>query len=403
MLEGTLSGSTGASFQLNGQVENGIGYGTCAGTEGIVYFEAYAEGDDLTLSLVEPDEWGAPDYNKARYLQFKKSELGQESSVTGAITGALGLGAAGSQEGSQSSTAGATESGSGGGSSYSGNSNTSMESSSSSMEGNIGATGSSTVTENEVGDPSWGIKFGLPEGWVQKQSPEGAIVGHNTIAGMVLVMPHMSRNMNEMQAEMEKGLQEEGSYMILNGNLEFLLQNILSGDFSGVADGTQVKARGFGILSPNGGGAYLIAVSTPDKLGQELIGAAEAMINSVQYFKVDVDDLIQHFAGNWTHHSSNTSTWICFCPDGSYSEQYESSYSGDFNDGAGNYTGDWNAMSQDSEQGRWTVRGNKDSGTIIVKLANGNEINYQYQVHIEDGQKYFREYRFNGDFYSKSK
>ena len=59
-------------------------------------------------------------------------------------------------------------------------------------------------------------------------------------------------------------------------------------------------------------------------------------------------------------------------------------------------------MGQDSDRGRWTVRGNKDAGTIIVKLANGNEIYYEYQVHIENGQKYYREYRFNGDFYSKS-
>ena len=59
-------------------------------------------------------------------------------------------------------------------------------------------------------------------------------------------------------------------------------------------------------------------------------------------------------------------------------------------------------MNQDSERGRWTVRGTKDSGTIIVKLANGNEIYYEYKVHIEKGEKYFREYWFNGNHYRKS-
>ena len=97
-LTGTLSGSTGASFTLSGQVENNIGYGTCSGTEGSVFFEAYVDGDDLTLSLVEPDQWGAPDYNQSQYLQFKKKKTGEAGTATGAVTGALGLGAAGSEE-----------------------------------------------------------------------------------------------------------------------------------------------------------------------------------------------------------------------------------------------------------------------------------------------------------------
>jgi hypothetical protein len=230
---------------------------------------------------------------------------------------------------------------------------------------------------------------------------EGAIVGHNTIPGMVLVIPHMSGSIQEMQAEMQQGIQEEGSYLMLAGALQQQAQNVLAGDYSGIADGTQVKARGFGILSPNGGGAYLIAVSTPDKLGQELIGAATSMVNSVQYFKVDVSGLIQHFAGTWARFSTNTSTWITFHPDGRYEDQYEAAYSGDFTDGAGNLTGNWGATGQDSDQGRWTVRGNKDSGTIIVKKANGEEIYYEYRVHAENGRKYYHEYYFNGDFYSK--
>jgi hypothetical protein len=254
-----------------------------------------------------------------------------------------------------------------------------------------------------VGDPAWGLKFKLPQGWIKQQSASGAVVGHNTIAGMILVIPHMSQNLQEMQAEMMKGIQEEGSYLTPAGGLQTVSQNVLAGDYSGMANGTQVKARGFGVLSPNGGGAYLIALSTPDKLGQDLVGAAQAMVQSVQYFKVDVGDLVQHFAGNWSNFTSNTSTWICFCPDGTYSEQYESSYSGNFNDGSGNNTGYWGTAGQDSDRGRWTVRGNKDAGTIIVRLANGKEIYYEYQVFVERGEKFYSEYLFNGNHYAKSK
>jgi hypothetical protein len=414
VVQGTLSGSTGASFQLSGQVDNGIGYGTCTGAEGSVFFEAYADGEDLTLSLIEPDQYGAPNYDQARYLPFKKTGTGQSGGpgpATGAVTGAPGLGATGSGGTGSGGpgSAGPAQGGTGqGGTGYQNQAATGYQNNPSGYQSQAGgpatgSAGSSSIGANEVGDPAWGLKFKLPQGWIKQQSASGAVVGHNTIAGMILVIPHMSQNLQEMQAEMMKGIQEEGSYLTPAGGLQTVSQNVLAGDYSGMANGTQVKARGFGVLSPNGGGAYLIALSTPDKLGQDLVGAAQAMVQSVQYFKVDVGDLVQHFAGNWSNFTSNTSTWICFCPDGTYSEQYESSYSGNFNDGSGNNTGYWGTAGQDSDRGRWTVRGNKDAGTIIVRLANGKEIYYEYQVFVERGEKFYSEYLFNGNHYAKSK
>lgn len=377
-LKGTLSGSTGASFTLSGQVESGIGYGTCSGAEGTVFFEASSDGDDLTLSLVEADQFGAPDYNQAQYLQFKKTKTVQGGTKTGAVTGALGLGAGSTSTGNRTAA---------GSSGYQ----------------DTGSSGAASVGEDEVGDPSWGIKFGLPQGWIKQQNMEGAIVGHNTIAGMVLVTPHMAQDLQEMQAEMLQGIQEEGSYLSPSGGIEQVSGNVLAGEYSGIADGTQVKARGYGILSPNGGGAYLIAVTTPDMLGNELVGAAESMLNSVQFFKVDAGDLMQHFAGHWSRHSQHADMYMSFYPDGTYAEQTDISASGDFTDGAGNWTGGWSAAGGDKGQGRWTVRGNKDQGTIIVKMNDGNEYYYEYRVHIEDGYKYYNEYYFNGEFYHRSK
>jgi hypothetical protein len=83
--------------------------------------------------------------------------------------------------------------------------------------------------------------------------------------------------------------------------------------------------------------------------------------------------------------------------DGTYDEKYESGYSGDLSGG-----GNWNAYGAENAKGRWTVRGNRDQGTIIVIMANGEEIYYEYRVHEERGQKYYGEYLFNGKLYSKS-
>jgi hypothetical protein len=79
-------------------------------------------------------------------------------------------------------------------------------------------------------------------------------------------------------------------------------------------------------------------------------------------------DLAMHFAG----------TWMTFHPGGTYSDEYEASYSGNLTDGSGNVTGDWETMGQDS----------------------GKEVYYEYRVNLKDGRKYYWENYFNGDFFS---
>ena len=367
VLEGTLSSSSGTSFNLKGQIENGIGAGTCSDDEGSVFFEIYYIEGDLTFSLIEPDANNEPDYDKAQYLVFEKStEIGSPQATpspqaTGIVAGKLGI---------QPNTNTATPSVTPAISQTPANSPTPSNTS-------AGTQGNSSIGQGEVGDPSWGFKFTPPAGWVHQQSGEGVILGHNTIAGMILVIPHMSENMQQMQQEMMQGLQEGGSYLSPSRTLQNTSQNVLTGDYAGIMDGTQVKARGFGILSPNGGGAYLIAVSTPEGLSDDLVGAAEAITRNIQYFKVDVSDLARHFAGTWSHFTTNTSTWITFYPDGSYSDEYEAAYSGNLTDGAGTQTGNWGTMGQDSGRGSWPVRGTKDAGTIIVSQANGEEVYYK--------------------------
>jgi len=391
LLAGTLSSSSGATFKLQGQIENGIGAGTCSDDGGSVFFEVYYIEGDLTFSLIEPDANNEPDYDKAQYLVFEKSNETSSPQATDMVAGKLGIQPLSQPPATiQNLAPNQTPA-------------VSQNPANSPMPSNpyAGTQGSSSIGQGEVGDPSWGFKFTPPAGWVHQMTGEGVILGHNTIAGMILVIPHMSENMQQMQQEMMQGLQEGGSYLSPSGALQNTAQNILSGDYAGAMDGTQVKARGFGILSPNGGGAYLIAVSTPEGLSGDLVGAAEAITRNMQYFKVDVSDLARHFAGTWSHFTTNTSTWMTFHPDGSYSDDYEASYSGNLTDGAGTQTGNWGTAGQQSGRGRWTVRGTKDAGTIIVRKANGEEVYFEYRVNQKDGRKYYWEYYFNGDFYMK--
>ena len=266
-----------------------------------------------------------------------------------------------------------------------------------------GATASPDIGPGEVGDPNMGFKFKLPTGWKAGKVEGKIILGHDTIAGMVVVMPHMAASFQEVQAQMQSGLSEEGVQLALTGALQPLGSNAVAGEYSGIADGQAVKARGIGTFSPHGGGAYIVALTVPDKYGPQLSSIADAVAQSMVYFKVDVSELVRHFAGTWASYANNTLSNMTLAPDGRYFDRYESSYSGDFTNELGDVTGNWGAVGQDKNQGRWTVRGNKQQGVIIVTSQDGTVRELQYRVFVEKGETYWREYIINGSHYIKQK
>jgi hypothetical protein len=253
----------------------------------------------------------------------------------------------------------------------------------------------------EVGGASWGFTFVPPEGWVSQVTTDWILLGHNSIAGLIIIMPHQAQSIAQMQMEMKEGLQEEGTNLQLSGSINTLKENSLIGDYEGYLDGTVAKAKCIGVLSPNGGGAYIIAASTPEMYSESLVNAAKEVAGNMTFIKMGTTELVNHFAGKWTTFTTNTSTDIYLYPNGVYSEYYEASYSGGFEDGGTN-TGNWGANNQSNDTGKWTVRGSIEKGTIIIDMQNGEQYTIEYQVHVENGQTYYGEYWFNGSLYSKT-
>ena len=163
------------------------------------------------------------------------------------------------------------------------------------------------VLADEVGDSNWGFKFRPPEGWKSQKTAEYIILGHDTVAGAIFVLPHMEAGAQEVRAEMQSGLSDEGVQLFPTGAIEAFGSNAFAGEYAGIFDGQQVKARGIGTSSPYGGGAYIVALTTPDKYGPQLSGAADAIANAMRYIKVDVSSLVRHFSGTWRSSTSNTS------------------------------------------------------------------------------------------------
>ncbi|MFC1715615.1 SHOCT domain-containing protein [Candidatus Poribacteria bacterium] len=264
-----------------------------------------------------------------------------------------------------------------------------------------GMAASSTISAGEVGDANWGFKFRPPAGWKFQKTNEYILLGHDTIAGAIFVLPHMEESLQAVQTEMQGGLSEEGVQLFPTGVVQPFGSNAFAGEYAGIADGQQVKARGIGTFSPHGsGGAFIVAMTTPNMYGPQLSGAADTIARAIQYFKVEVSDLMRHFAGTWGSATTNTLTNITLGADGSYGDTYESSYSGNLTDGTFK-TGNWGVAGQDQSKGRWTVRGSKQQGVITITSQDGTQSTLEYRVHVEKGETYWREYWFNGKHYSK--
>mgnify|MGYP001816017718 CR=1 FL=1 len=242
-LTGTLSGANGIQYSLEGQAIENTASGICSDGTSSVYFEIYTEGNELVLSLIEPDAWNNPDYTTATYLSFQQIVSGPNSQTENKTV-----------------------------------MNTPMD-----TQGTNGPGASG----QGIGNPAWGFRIVPPEGWTHQESGDGVIMGHNTIPGLILVFPHMLQNLQELRQEMMKGIQEGANYLVPSGTMEAMGDQMMAGDYQGMMDGQQARARGFGTLSPYGGGAFILAVSTPEMLGDPIIRDAERIASSLVYTKIE--------------------------------------------------------------------------------------------------------------------
>ncbi len=363
VISGTLKSSNGTQFAMEGMVNEGIAAGVFSGSEGSLYFEAYMDGNDLTLSLIEPDQFNMPDYDTARYLVLSRSSQQSAPSQPPSQVQASPI--------EQMPT-------------------TQPESQSSNIK-----PGTELVKDNING-----YSFTKPNGWVHQQGEGQILLGSNTIPGLISVFPHQAGNMRELQGLMREGIQEEGVFLSLGGEIQQQGSNMITGYYDGSVQGEQARGYGIGLLSQYGGGIFVLAVSTPQKLGQDIIAAADYLAQNTHFSKRETGDadLVRHFSGEWSWTNGYRTEWMTFFPDGTYSDQSEASYSGNLSDG-----GSWGVANQNSNRGRWSVQGTRDSGVITVINTDGSQTRYEYRVFVERGEKYYREYLLNGYHYAKQK
>jgi hypothetical protein len=167
---------------------------------------------------------------------------------------------------------------------------------------------SNCVVAQTQEEPEWGFKIQVPTGWKCEKEASGSLLGHDRIPGLIMVPPHSAADIEEMRRQMGEGLQEEGLQLRLSEELHPFGKNALSGMCDGFADGQLVKGLVVGAISSVGGGAYVIAITTPEKYGHELRDAAETIVKGMQYPKFETSDLMRQFVGTWVNSTTNTQT-----------------------------------------------------------------------------------------------
>jgi hypothetical protein len=115
------------------------------------------------------------------------------------------------------------------------------------------------------------------------------------------------------------------------------------------------------------------------KLENALFFSVDITDKNCQKKQVNNDETARLMAGQWYGFSGSTERKIGLCPGGIYADFTESGYSGTSYNQYGNETMNWGVNNQQNGQGKWSVQGTTDQGTIFVQYNNGQtaELNYR--------------------------
>jgi hypothetical protein len=107
--------------------------------------------------------------------------------------------------------------------------------------------------------------------------------------------------------------------------------------------------------------------------------------------------MMQSMVGEYYSYAGSTEKKVMFCPNGTFFDSSESSYSGQGYDSLGNQNMAWGNASQSQGSGQWSIQGNAQNGTISLSYKSGKRVNMQYSPGPERGC-----YKFDGTVFCYS-
>ena len=260
----------------------------------------------------------------------------------------------------------------------------------------------------KVSYPTLGISFTLPDGWVGQETDEGMLVGHQTIAGLILLSTHEYTTLDELRNEATTGLQDgSGTSLNLAGPSRTLNDRTIEAHYTGTLQWQPAKAMALAVLNRQGSGVLMIAIATQQVYGDPLEKALRQIHTSLQFTKPDVGSLIAQwqntlrgtrltYMDSYTSGSSydggigggySSEARIDLCPQG-YFQYSSNSTVGVGGSGVSGYAG-----GRDQGAGTWEIQVRQGTPTLILQFYNQEEYSYALAYDgdklLLNGKRYF--------------
>ena len=250
-----------------------------------------------------------------------------------------------------------------------------------------------------------GLSFDIPSGWVGQLSGEAVMLGHHSIAGLIILTENQAKNASSLKALAMEGVVDEGIKLMPTDEFILVGKNRVEGFYQGHFNGTEVKVYAIGLINGLGKGINIIIMTESGKFTQQHQTEANKLAASVRFFK-SIDSNVtmkwknkivgtqlkymhtsgsSDYGGGYTGSSDKTFIELCSNNTFSYYSSSQASYSGS---GGSGYAGNSN-----NNDGTYKISGIGEQAYLSLHFNNGEV--YEYQLSTNDqGNTFLNDRRY---------
>jgi hypothetical protein len=152
----------------------------------------------------------------------------------------------------------------------------------------IGCSLTSTLAQDEtsvIKDDEMKIQFTVPDGWKSTKKENGYLMGSENTNGFMLLKVQDFKSLKKLRLAMEAGIeQDDGSKLMVDGELSNLGNQGVSGMYRGTIDGKEMQGFLMALMPPSKGRAAIcIAVAPIDLFNQGNMDQLKILLRSVLF------------------------------------------------------------------------------------------------------------------------
>lgn len=135
----------------------------------------------------------------------------------------------------------------------------------------------------EVAYDHLGLRFTIPPAWLGQETENGMVLGSETEPGLMLMLPHDYTALDQLRAEGDSGVVEDGVALKRSGDYRPEGDAGIGAEFSGQLQGQPARAYVIGLLNPRGGGITIMAITSEEAWSPAMVVRARELARSVAF------------------------------------------------------------------------------------------------------------------------